>query len=752
MAPCEIVRQKTGSPAMASIRAAIRAAALALFSILVAGGAAAQAPALVAPFADNYRLLDLGAIAGVPTSYGGVFILPGHPNTLYIGGSANRSDGALYAVPITRDEGGHITGFAAAGMRVADAPYNDGGIVPDAGGLISFGGWPQNTYVQVDLATGAAVQQLDLGPFGVASAAAAVAFIPGGYPGAGGMRIASWSGGQFYDVNFSVGHAGVIKIHAVTEITGSRLPGGPEGWTYVPLGSPNFPVPSMIVAEYGADQVAVYDMDASGNPVIASRRLFIDGLSGAEGAAIDPVSGEFIFSTFGSVNHVVVVRGFARPPSVSVLPAALVFAAAAIGSTSAPQTVTVANAGPGTLAISSVTASGDFAFTSDCGASLAEGSSCDIHVSFAPIAAGGRVGTLAILTSASGSPYSVALSGTALAVATVPHAEVSPATMEFPPRPVGSESALQYVVIRNDGSGPLSFGAVTTQGDFAATQNFASSRGPCMNDLPPGGSCEIGVVFRPASAGPLEGSLRIETNAPDPVVNVRLIGTGVSTEPARSLSVPESVTFDPQRLGTRSGGRPLTIGNHSASVASITALTATGDFSVSDTCTTIAAGASCSVLVSFQPVAIGPRTGTLTIGTLSETLPYVVSLAGTGAPNPLPELALSAARAGFGNVFIGSGTVAPIVLANIGQVPVVLGTLTVSGDFFVSSACGATLAAGATCTLQVTFLPTTLGTRNGSLDIASNAEGAPRHVDLSGTGCAVPSLRRARLGLPLCAP
>ncbi len=385
-------------------------------------------------------------------------------------------------MPITRDEGGHITRFAGAGVRVADAPYNDGGIVPDAGGLISFGGWPVNTYVQVDLASGTVVQQLDLGQFGVASSAAAVGFIPGGYPGAGGMRIATYSSGQFYDVSFTLRQGGMIKIHSVTEITGSRLPGAPEGWTYVPLGSPNFAVPSMIVAEYGADKVAVYDMDASGNPVIASRRLFIDGLTGAEGAAIDPVSGEFIFSTFGEVNHVVVVSGFARPPSVSVLPAALVFAAAAIGTTSAAQTVTVANAGPGTLAISSVTASGDFAFTSDCGASLAEGSTCDIHVTFAPIAAGERTGTLAILTSASGSPYSVALSGSALAVAAVPHAEVSPGTMEFSPQPVGSESALQYVIIRNDGSGALSFGAVTTQGDFAATQNFGSSRGRIVRD------------------------------------------------------------------------------------------------------------------------------------------------------------------------------------------------------------------------------------------------------------------------------
>jgi hypothetical protein len=77
----------------------------------------------------------------------------------------------------------------------------------------------------------------------------------------------------------------------------------------------------MIVSEYSAGQVAVYDMDVSGNPVIASRRLFISGLTGAEGAAIDPISGSFLFSTFGGGNHVVVVRGFApiNPPPPVVL-------------------------------------------------------------------------------------------------------------------------------------------------------------------------------------------------------------------------------------------------------------------------------------------------------------------------------------------------------------------------------------------------------------------------------------------------
>lgn len=41
---------------------------------------------------------------------------------------------------------------------------------------------------------------------------------------------------------------------------------------------------------------------------------FITGLTGAEGAAVDPLTGDFLFSTFGGGNQVVVVKGFVPPP------------------------------------------------------------------------------------------------------------------------------------------------------------------------------------------------------------------------------------------------------------------------------------------------------------------------------------------------------------------------------------------------------------------------------------------------------
>ena len=129
-----------------------------------------------------------------------------------------------------------------------------------------------------------------------------------------------------------------------------------------------------------------------------------------------------------------------------------------------------------------------------------------------------------------------------------------------------------------------------------------------------------------------------------------------------------------------------------------------------------------------------------------------MSLAGTGIDNRIPALAVSVTRLGYGNALLGAGAHRTIVLTNIGLVPVGLCAITATGDFFVTSACGATLAVGASCALQVTFIPRLMGLQGGTLEIASNAALAPHRVELSGVGCAIPSIVRARSHPLLCGP
>jgi hypothetical protein len=100
------------------------------------------------------------------------------------------------------------------------------------------------------------------------------------------------------------------------------------------------------------------------------------------------------------------------PAALSASPSSVSFGSTAVGSTSAAQNVTVSNPGSTAASVSSVSASGPFSQTNNCGTSIAAGGSCTVSVKFAPTASGAASGTLSVASSAPGSPLTVALSGT----------------------------------------------------------------------------------------------------------------------------------------------------------------------------------------------------------------------------------------------------------------------------------------------------------------------------------------------------
>ena len=276
------------------------------FAVILALAAPLAPAQTVDPFyAGTYTVTSLGSIAGLPTPYGGLVFKAGDPNTILIGGAANTSSGLFYSVPVTRGAGGHIVSLGAP-TALGFGVNNDGGVAYGPGGVLFYSEYSINNVGQVKPGSNADDKTVALGPLGIVSSTGALNFVPAGYNGAGQFKVSSWSGGQFYAVTLAADGTGTYNlVSAVLQVT---LPGGPEGFIYVPLGSPLFASQSMLVAEYSAGSVASYTIDANGNPVLASRHDFITGLTGAEGAAIDPLTGDFFFSTFGGSNQVIEVQ------------------------------------------------------------------------------------------------------------------------------------------------------------------------------------------------------------------------------------------------------------------------------------------------------------------------------------------------------------------------------------------------------------------------------------------------------------
>lgn len=466
-----------------------------------------------------------------------------------------------------------------------------------------------------------------------------------------------------------------------------------------------------------------------------------------------PANGAIVI-TAGSVDYSIGVTGNGTVPtpvlSASVTPSGLVFATRSVGTRSPPAPVTVMNNGSSPLSIRDISISGDFAFDSTCPVTtaLAVGASCTVNVTFGPLVTGARTGTLTIVADDPASPHAVTLSGNGVILPT-PTLALDPGAVDFGTLTLGTTSSVQLVTLTNTGSADASF-STATSAPFALAAPPAGSTA-CGTTLLIGASCVVGVTFTPVVVGGIPGTLVVNSNASNPRITVSLSGTGISGPPPRALNVPGSIDFAVQAFGTRSLARALTITNTTAQAVTVTDIVLSGDFSADEGCPVVPARGSCSVNVYFTPTARGTRFGQASITVAGDTRPYIVTLGGDGGPNPLPVLVASPSRIGFGNALVGpAGPQKSITLANVGELPVVLGSIVSPGDFLVSNHCPATLPAGSNCTLDVVFYPRLAGLRSQTLQVPSNAGNSPARVDLSGTGCSLPNAARARIGQLVC--
>ncbi|WP_328914513.1 MULTISPECIES: choice-of-anchor D domain-containing protein [unclassified Streptomyces] len=203
--------------------------------------------------------------------------------------------------------------------------------------------------------------------------------------------------------------------------------------------------------------------------------------------------------------------------------------------------------------------------------------------------------------------------------------------------------------------------------------------------------------------------------------------------PAEGVTAnPSALNFGSVATGSTSAAQTVTVSNPTGAAAAVSSIAATGDFSQTNTCgSSIAANGSCTVSVKFAPTATGARTGTLTVNAGGNT--STVSLSGTGTA-PGPVLNTDPASLSFAATVVGSSAPAQTVtVSNSGTTAATVSGVTASGDFSQTNNCS-TLAVGASCTVTVTFKPTTGGARTGNLTLTGNANNSPTTVTLAGSG------------------
>ena len=424
----------------------------------------------------------------------------------------------------------------------------------------------------------------------------------------------------------------------------------------------------------------------------------------------------------GGASQSVPLTGSLAQPAASFTSQSLIFTQN-LGNSSGSETIRLVNTGQAPLHLSAIREDGDFSQSNNCPPVLAPGASCAITITFVPSTLGERDGYIVIASDSADSPQRIQVMG----VATMALSHLGPDRLNFTQN-VGGSSAPQSVTLTNRGDGPLTIAAIAATGDFRATPH-------CPPQVLPGLSCTIDVTFTPQSGGARTGSLVVTDDAnaaPGSNDVVRL--TGFAYQPVATLSA--ALLAPGANVGGSAAPQVVTVTNTGDGALTIRAIgisgAAAGEYTQTSNCLrALAPGASCAITVGFVPHGFGVRAAALTIYDDGPGGAQSISLRGTGTgARPL----LSSGYLNFGGETPGNPSLPQnVVLFNSGNGPLSIASISLSGDdFTMTTNCGSTLAARASCTITVTFLPQATGARSGVVVITDNA--GTQRITLSGVG------------------
>ena len=305
--------------------------------------------------------------------------------------------------------------------------------------------------------------------------------------------------------------------------------------------------------------------------------------------------------------------------------------------------------------------------------------------------------------------------------------------LNFGNQNVGTTSAALKITVTNTGNSTLTTASVSISGTNGP--DFKQSN-TCKNTaVAPQATCTISVTFTPSISGTENATVTIHDNAPDSPQTTTLTGVGVGAGPAVTLS-PTSLTFASQLVGSTSPAQVVTLTNTGTSALTITSIATTGDFAQTNNCaSTVNAGASCTINVTFTPTTINTRTGTVVVTDNAPASPQTVTLTGTGT-----YVSWTPASLTFGPQTVGTTSPSQIItFTNNGPSKLTIKSVTITGadnaDYTQTNTCGTGLVAKASCTITVVFTPTATGLRTADVTISDYlGQNSTQNIPLSGTG------------------
>lgn len=387
----------------------------------------------------------------------------------------------------------------------------------------------------------------------------------------------------------------------------------------------------------------------------------------------------------------------------------------------------------------------------NCGLSLASGSSCSIVTSFAPSSASVSTGTLSIsyLHGTLSSSVSVAMIGSGVAA---PSLSLSNSPSYSFGSVAVSSTADHSFVLSNSGSGPANnIWGYGLSAPFAfAGGAFPGTGGSCTTSLAAGQSCTIVGRFSPTANGTFLNNLSVSFSSGGSFnISRSLSGVGYGAPPAgtTNLSISDGPTYSFGSLAVSSNLDKTFVVTNTGSLGA-SALAGSGLASpftfkggsypgASGSCgTVLAAGANCNLVVNFAPVSAGGFSdsidliyfnGTGTVGASRALTGSGTAVSGGGSLAVL-QFVSGGGTYSFGTIAqstVAEGTMS-IVNVSGGSTAFSMAGVNPSSPFAfkggaypgTGGSCSTFLASGGTCSVVMTFSPSTTGFTSGTMGVS----------------------------------
>jgi len=321
-----------------------------------------------------------------------------------------------------------------------------------------------------------------------------------------------------------------------------------------------------------------------------------------------------------------------------------------------------------------------------------------------------------------------------------PAALLNSMSFNFGSLSVGQTTNPQTLTILSNGGQTLALSSFTltgaNAGDFAITSNT------CPAALSPGQSCFVLISFTPSAAGARAAALVIADNASPPTETVQLSGTGLAPAPAVSLT-PASLDFGSIAQGTGTS-LSISVKNSGNAILHISNVSLGGadanDFSSSSpTCSAaIPTNSTCTISVTFTPLAQGLRSATITLSDDAPDTPQIISIKGNATAPASSAVTVNPASPDFGTTTQGTSTPLNVTVSNTGMAALHIASAVLGGSnatefSFSDPTCSTAVPAGGTCAIVLTFAPVSTGGHVATLTLSDDASNSPQVINIKGT-------------------